>query len=420
MHFKSLLTPALLPLMLVALPIASLGNSAVSESVISPASSRVLLRNKQKGKKKVRSSSSTKNGKNKSQKGKKKARSSSTAKNGKNKRRRSTPTTDKAKKRRSSPQSKVEKEAGKDVMRRKIEAEKEAKRRKSYWKSTASYIGKALRRVDKAEANVMKSVSRSRVFKKNMLTCAERDILENTPVSDLACAIEQIARCRFNLTNLTSLTNRRWKQGTNCSSECPAPPSDGSWAMMGEPIVGTSLEMGYIGAPVLSGDGRTMVVELSYNNTDIAVYELNKNGKWSMVQIIETNSEVVGKDLVISNDGSRLVAGPFGKIEKNTYPPVQIFARDSKSGKYNPLGKPLTGEDKDAKLSGVAISADGGTVAVRGTNIKTNVDFVRTWRWNRKAKDWDMIGDRKGDSTQISLNNDGNRIVIGNSKGGGQ
>ena len=412
MHLKSLLTPALLPLMLVALPIASLGNSAVSDSIISPAPSRALLRNEQKGKKK--------------------ARSSSTAKNGKNKRRRSTPTTDKAKKRRSSSQSKVEKEAEKDAMRRKIEAEKEAKRRKSYWKSTASYIGKALRRVDKevanaekrkakAEAKVKKSVTRSKVFKKNMLTCAERDILENTPVSDLACTIEQIARCRFNLNNLTSLTNRRWKQGTNCSSECPAPPSDSSWAMMGKPIVGkkNAPVVDKVGPVALSGNGQKMVTLISREREQIGVYELNKDGDWSLLQPIDLGFSYYNNELAMSDDGSRIAVGPRSESH-----PVQVFAKDSRTGKYTLLGKPLTEGYKDYKMNNVAISADGGTVAAIGTNTTSKLGFVRVWKWNDSAKDWDMAGEMEGSVGRtsmyeyFSLNKYGNRMAIGNSKGG--
>lgn len=191
--------------------------------------------------------------------------------------------------------------------------------------------------------------------------------------------------------------------------------------MLDQPIVSA----GFTGPVVLSGNGKMMasLQALGQFYSNIDVYELNKDEEWSLSQSIDVDQGYGIAQPAFSDDGSRLVVVDEVSVtvagNKRFVCRARVLARDAKYGnKYIPLGENVVGyQDEYHHIGDVAISADGGTVALVATTSTTVLSdmVVRIHRWNPTAKNWDMIGNigmKSLSEIEVSLTANGNRIAI--------
>jgi hypothetical protein len=201
--------------------------------------------------------------------------------------------------------------------------------------------------------------------------------------------------------------------------------SNGNWRQQGNKLVGSGA-IGYAGqgsALALSADGNTGLVGAANDNNGLGavwVFTRDSNGNWSQQGNKLVGSGAVGTEdgvfqgssVALSADGNTaLVGGPGDDSGTNAdcsslgYPvcakgAVWVFTRDS-SGNWSQQGNKLVGSGAaDIASSGgfgqglsVALSADGNTALVGGTN--DNNDLGAVWVFTRDSNgNWSQQGNK--------------------------
>ena len=185
-----------------------------------------------------------------------------------------------------------------------------------------------------------------------------------------------------------------------------------------------------VGAPGVSdNDDRPGYVQVYYKQFDFVVHQW----MWDLVETFtgNTNGDLFGEFVTISEDGKTLAIGAPGYYEKKDRPGyTRVYTRDDKDAgsTWTKLGEDIKGAEKgDQSGHSVSLSADGKTIAIGGTCNNDNGRYaghVRVYTvfesdgssaasWQQIGQDIDgeAISDQSGYS--VSLSADGMTIAIG-------
>lgn len=202
----------------------------------------------------------------------------------------------------------------------------------------------------------------------------------------------------------------------------------GVWQQQGNKLVGT----GYVNFPrqgsaiALSGDGNTLLVGASGDNTQIgAVWVFTRSsGVWTqqgtkLLPSDATGAARFGASIALSTDGNTAVFG--GWSDNTNEGAAWIFTRNGNTWvQQGP--KLIANDDVGAARQGeaVAISGDGHTVIVGGTY--DNGSIGASWVYTRNGGTWTQQGakllasDSSGNASQglgLSMSLDGNLALVG-------
>jgi hypothetical protein len=195
------------------------------------------------------------------------------------------------------------------------------------------------------------------------------------------------------------------------------------FTQLGSKLPGVTL-FSQFGIVALSADGTTMAVGAPNSTSPGAVYVYNRSGSTWVQEgsaIIGTGSvggARQGTDVALSADGNTLAIG--GSNDNSGVGAVWVFTRSG--GVWTQQGSKLvgTGNLGASTQSIVALSADGNTLAVGGGGDNTNTGA--TWIFTRSGGTWSQQGSKligtgaTGAAFQggsVSLSQDGNTLVVG-------
>ena len=162
----------------------------------------------------------------------------------------------------------------------------------------------------------------------------------------------------------------------------------------------------------------------------VDLYELIE-GQWeSITQSIigEAAADFSGQTLSLSGFGNRVAIGSLlnvGVTGTNSGH-VRIYERDEETDSFFQVGDDIDGESAGDKSSvSLSLNNDGSRVAI-GSSLNTNTrGHVRVFEYDIGDDAWNQLGtDIDGDATKtrfghaVSLNGDGDKIAIGDRKGG--
>ena len=193
---------------------------------------------------------------------------------------------------------------------------------------------------------------------------------------------------------------------------------DGEWVQVGQTLFGQQSN-DYFGTYLsMSADGSRFAVGVrNVGNMDIPgqiiTYEL-QNGQWDTLgQILTVGTEDwAGASVQLSADGNRLAAFVEDENEEDV---VQAYEFDGET--WQPLAAPIMAGSSFRFQSAMVMSADGGTLAVNGTD---NSNFWRFKVYRLQGEQWVQLGSTVASSGDwdlfawsMSLSSDGNRIAVG-------
>jgi hypothetical protein len=204
--------------------------------------------------------------------------------------------------------------------------------------------------------------------------------------------------------------------------------SAGSWSQAGSKLVGS----GYDGnvsqgsALALSGDGQTLVIGSALEGQGTApVWVFVNSGGWQQQGSYLTATGAVpdpdgqNTSLAVSHDGNTFVLGE--NQDNDQTGAAWIFTRTS--GIWTQDGSKLVGSGATGKAGqggAVAISKDGGTIAVGGDD--DNSDQGAVWVFQYVSGNWLQVGEKlvgtgaSGSAIQgtgVALSGDGRTILSG-------
>jgi len=226
--------------------------------------------------------------------------------------------------------------------------------------------------------------------------------------------------------DLSSLPWCRWGQVTTIGGEADANDWMGwSTALSSD---GTIVAVGAPGSP-FDVEDRPGYVKVYYRR-DID----NNNGSRSWEQLGSNymegadDGDLFGQSLALSSDGKVLAVGAPGYFDRRDRPGyARVYSLedggDGSPSTWTQIGRDIRGED-DGDMSGisVALSADGGTLAVGANANGESRGRVRVYRvdgegtdsrWKRLGRDieGEAVSDNSGKSVDLSA--DGNIVAVG-------
>jgi hypothetical protein len=168
----------------------------------------------------------------------------------------------------------------------------------------------------------------------------------------------------------------------------------GVWSQQGDKIVGPNVNTGFGASVALSGDGQTFVAGAPHAGGGGAAWVFTQSGGvWTQQggRLPASVGSLVAEERVssvaMSGDGNTaVVGGPLGTGA------TWVFTRSG--GAWSQLGDPLVGTGAGAggpsEGYSVAISSDGGTIAVGGP---TDAGFMgATWLYTRSSSPFIVTG----------------------------
>jgi hypothetical protein len=195
--------------------------------------------------------------------------------------------------------------------------------------------------------------------------------------------------------------------------------SAGTWSQVGTDINGT-VSFGNTGSSLtLSSDGSTVAIDTQGANSStglVQVYQLI-SGVWTQVGADingEATGDASGRSISLSNDGSIVAIG----APNNTSGTGHVRVYENVSAVWTQIGADIDGEAiSDQSGGAVSLSADGSIVAIGATG-NNNTGHVRVLNfaggsWNQVGLDIDGVVSGEYFGTSVSLDNDGNTVVIG-------
>lgn len=201
---------------------------------------------------------------------------------------------------------------------------------------------------------------------------------------------------------------------------------NGNWIQIGDEIEdGIAFwSSTYPGSVSLNANGDVIAIGTPFGGNSSSgitrVFELI-NGEWIQIGndiVGETNSDYSGTSVDLSADGTIVAIGAPDNAGSGTdMGHVRVF--ENVSGTWTQIGQDIDGENNfDKSGRSVSISADGRIVAIGAPNNNSYSGHVRVFEnnsgtWTQLGQDIDgeSNGNESGDS--ISMNNEGDVIVIG-------
>jgi hypothetical protein len=207
-------------------------------------------------------------------------------------------------------------------------------------------------------------------------------------------------------------------------SMSPALAATEDWPQMGDDIVGTSSNTETGKSVAISDDGSIIAVgswELTAPGPgSVRVYELS-SGSWTQRGSTLTglvSGDYFGQGLALSADGLTLAVGaPFNGSSRG-----QVFVYSWSGTAWVARGSTLTGVATNTQFGyALALSEDGGVVAVGSPNERTSTGKLSVYRWDPTATppDWGTPATIAGEDTfetfgrSLDLDADGNVLVAG-------
>jgi Bacterial Ig-like domain (group 3)/IPT/TIG domain len=206
--------------------------------------------------------------------------------------------------------------------------------------------------------------------------------------------------------------------------------SGGVWTQQGNKLVGSGAAGLFQGVSVaLSANGNTAIVGgLGDNgNAGAAWVFIRSGGVWTQQGNKLVGTGAVGKaqqgsSVALSEDGNTTIVG--GHADNSNAGAAWVFIRSG--GVWTQQGNKLVGTgaaDPAVQGSSVALSGDGNTAVVGGSNDSTGVGAV--WAFGRKSNGvWAQQGNKMlgsgaiGKAAQgvsVALSSDGNTVIVGGS-----
>lgn len=204
--------------------------------------------------------------------------------------------------------------------------------------------------------------------------------------------------------------------------------TNGIWEQQGPKLVGTgAVGAAYSGASVaISADGNTVALGgYGDNSNQGAVWIFTRTGNvWlqqgtKLVGTGNTGAAWIGWSVALCADGNTLIAG--GRYDNVNQGAAWIFLRNN--GVWSQQGNKLFGTGVTGNAFqgvSVAISADGNTAAVGGT--QDNMGMGATWIFTRTNGIWSQQGNKLIGTTSyinnqqgcaVALSADGNTLAVG-------
>ena len=194
----------------------------------------------------------------------------------------------------------------------------------------------------------------------------------------------------------------------------------GTWSQVGSDIDGT-VNGGVSGSSVaLSADGLTVAIGAEGANSSVGlvqVYELI-SGTWTQVGSDingEANGDSSGRSISLSNDGSIVAIG----APNNNSGTGHVRVYENISTVWTQIGVDIDGETTGDQSGGaVCLNGSGSILAIGATSNNSGIGHVRVYEnnsgtWSQVGVDIDGVSSGEYFGTSVSLDNDGNTIVIG-------
>ena len=208
--------------------------------------------------------------------------------------------------------------------------------------------------------------------------------------------------------------------------------TNNSWFRIGSDLSGTNGEQfGY--SVSINSIGNIIAVGAPFSNVDgkqnsgvVRIYE-NTNNSWFRIgsDLSGTNGEQFGYSVSINSIGNIIAVGaPFSDINETDSGVVRIY--DFIDSTWQQKGQLITGESSgDQSGYSVSLSKDGSTVAIGaiyndGNGNGNESGHVRVYYndgywWQKLGNDIDGVVYNANSCWPVSLNNDGTRVIIGQS-----
>lgn len=209
---------------------------------------------------------------------------------------------------------------------------------------------------------------------------------------------------------------------------------NGTWAQIGQPILGTADGDGLGRALALNADGSIVAVGAQFHNSwkgIVRVYQ-NQNGSWTQIgQDLEGDEEgdIFGSAISLSDDGTIMAVGALYNSTNGAFSgQVRIF--QNINGSWVQMGSDLLGDvENDFFGYAISLNSDGSILGVSApinvSNGSTNMAYTRVYQ--NMGGSWMQIGqdimgssfnDQMGASISISAN--GSTLALGapNADGG--
>eukprot|EP00536_Pseudo-nitzschia_multiseries_P019365 jgi/Psemu1/60314/gm1.60314_g len=202
---------------------------------------------------------------------------------------------------------------------------------------------------------------------------------------------------------------------------------DGDWVQVGKDLFGSGERDLFGWSVALSKEGKRVAASsLGSNEKPGTVKTYDYNGTaWEEIGsgvVGESMREFFGVTVELSGDGSVLAVGATGYSRDGQEASVGIvrsYYYDEDRGDWSPYGQPLEGENEfDAFGSSIALSYDGGTVAIGGPDngdFCDNCGHIRVFQFQFQNKNKNT---NTNEEQQGTWNNTGSELGISDFDGG--